>query len=235
MIKIRNVTKLYGDKKALDKVSFDVESGEIFAFIGHNGAGKTTLIKSICGIIEFDEGKILIDGKSIKDDPLECKKQMAYIPDNPELYEDMKAISYINFVCDMYGVPSDIRQRNIERFAKMFGMEEELGNNINSFSHGMKQKIALISALAHEPKILIMDEPFVGLDPKAIFDMKSLMKEIVKDGGTIFFSTHILDVAEKLCDRVAIVKNGRIVKVGDMKEVRGDKSLEKVFLELEAK
>ena len=235
MIKIRNVTKLYGDKKALDKVSFDVESGEIFAFIGHNGAGKTTLIKSICGIIEFDEGKILIDGKSIKDDPLECKKQMAYIPDNPELYEDMKAISYINFVCDMYGVPSDIRQRNIERFAKMFGMEEELGNTINSFSHGMKQKIALISALAHEPKILIMDEPFVGLDPKAIFDMKSLMKEIVKDGGTIFFSTHILDVAEKLCDRVAIVKNGRIVKVGDMKEVRGDKSLEKVFLELEAK
>lgn len=235
MIKIRNVTKLYGDKKALDKVSFDVESGEIFAFIGHNGAGKTTLIKSICGIIEFDEGKILIDGKSIKDDPLECKKQMAYIPDNPELYEDMKAISYINFVCDMYGVPSDIRQRNIERFAKMFGMEEELGNAINSFSHGMKQKIALISALAHEPKILIMDEPFVGLDPKAIFDMKSLMKEIVKDGGTIFFSTHILDVAEKLCDRVAIVKNGRIVKVGDMKEVRGDKSLEKVFLELEAK
>lgn len=235
MIKIRNVTKLYGDKKALDKVSFDVESGEIFAFIGHNGAGKTTLIKSICGIIEFDEGKILIDGKSIKDDPLECKKQMAYIPDNPELYEDMKAISYINFVCDMYGVPSDVRQRNIERFAKMFGMEEELGNTINSFSHGMKQKIALISALAHEPKILIMDEPFVGLDPKAIFDMKSLMKEIVKDGGTIFFSTHILDVAEKLCDRVAIVKNGRIVKVGDMKEVRGDKSLEKVFLELEAK
>ena len=235
MIKISNVSKFYGSKKALDKVSFEVKSGEIFAFIGHNGAGKTTLIKSICGIIDFDEGKILIDGKSIKDDPLTCKKKMAYIPDNPELYEDMKAISYINFVCDMYDVPAEIRKKNTERFAKMFGMEKELNSTINSFSHGMKQKIALISALAHEPKILIMDEPFVGLDPKAIFDMKTLMKEIVRSGGTIFFSTHILDVAEKLCDRVAIVKKGQIVKVGDMKEVRGDKSLEKVFLELEAK
>lgn len=235
MIKISNVSKFYGSKKALDKVSFEVKSGEIFAFIGHNGAGKTTLIKSICGIIDFDEGKILIDGKSIKDDPLTCKKKMAYIPDNPELYEDMKAISYINFVCDMYDVPAEIRKKNTERFAKMFGMEKELNSTINSFSHGMKQKIALISALAHEPKILIMDEPFVGLDPKAIFDMKTLMKEIVRSGGTIFFSTHILDVAEKLCDRVAIVKQGQIVKVGDMKEVRGDKSLEKVFLELEAK
>lgn len=235
MIKIRNVTKLYGDKKALDKVSFEVKSGEIFGFIGHNGAGKTTLIKSICGIIDFDQGDIFIDGKSIKRDPLECKKQMAYIPDDPELYEDMKAISYINFVCDMYDVPTDVREKNTERFAKMFGIEEELNNTINSFSHGMKQKVALIAALAHEPKILIMDEPFVGLDPKAIFDMKSLMKEITRNGGTIFFSTHILDVAEKLCDRVAIVKKGKIIKVGDMKEVRGDKSLEKVFLELEAK
>ena len=235
MIKVKNVTKLYGSKKALDKVSLEVKGGEIFAFIGHNGAGKTTLIKSICGIIEFDEGEILIDGKSIKDYPIECKKKMAYIPDDPELYEDMKAISFINFVCDMYDVPTKVREQNIERFAKMFGMEKELGNVISSFSHGMKQKIALIAALSHEPKILIMDEPFVGLDPKAIFDMKEIMRGIVKNGGTIFFSTHILDVAEKLCSRVAIVKRGKIVKVGDMKEIRGDKSLEKVFLELEAK
>lgn len=235
MIKIRNVTKLYGNKKALDKVSFDVNDGEIFGFIGHNGAGKTTLIKAICGILDFDEGEILINKKSIKTEPIECKKELAYVPDDPELYEDMKAISFINFVCDMYDVPAEVRERNIGRYAKMFGMEGELGNVIKSFSHGMKQKIALIAALAHEPKILIMDEPFVGLDPKAIFEMKEIMREIVKGGGTIFFSTHILDVAEKLCDRVAIVKNGKIVKVGDMKEVRGDKSLEKVFLELEAK
>lgn len=235
MIEIKNVTKLYGDKKALDKVSFTVNQGEIFAFIGHNGAGKTTLIKSICGIIDFDSGEILIDGKSIKNDPLACKKEMAYVPDNPELYEDMKAISFINFVCDMYDIPSNVREQNIKRFAKMFDIENELNNTIKSFSHGMKQKIALISALSHEPKVLIMDEPFVGLDPKAIYDMKSVMKELAKQGGTIFFSTHILDVAEKLCDRVAIVKKGKIIKVGDMKKVRGDTSLEKVFLELEAK
>ena len=230
MIKIKNVTKKYGDKK-----SFEVNSGEIFAFIGHNGAGKTTLIKSICGILDFDSGDIFIDGKSIKSDPIECKKKMAYIPDAPELYEDMKAISYINFVCDMYDVPVEARQQNIERLAKMFGMEKELGSVIKSFSHGMKQKIALIAALSHEPKVLIMDEPFVGLDPKAIFDMKEIMRDVVKKGGTVFFSTHILDVAEKLCSRIAIVKQGKIIKVGDMKEVRGDKSLEKVFLELEAK
>ena len=232
MIKIKDVCKNYGDKKALDKVSFEVKKGEIFAFIGHNGAGKTTLIKSICGIIDFDSGEILINGKSIRENPVECKKEMAYIPDDPELYEEMKAISFINFVCDMYGTPLDRRERNIERYAKMFGMESELNNVIKSFSHGMKQKIALIAALSHDPKILIMDEPFVGLDPKAIFDMKEVMRGIVKDGGTIFFSTHILDMAEKLCDRVAIVKKGKIVKVGSMKEVRGDKSLEKVFLEL---
>ena len=235
MIEIKNVSKWYGKKKALDKVSFVVNRGEIFAFIGHNGAGKTTLIKTICGILDFDEGKIMIDGKSIKDDPIECKKKMAYIPDDPELYEDMKAISYINFVCDMYDEPAEVRERTIMRYAEMFGIREELNNTIKSFSHGMKQKVALIAALSHEPKILIMDEPFVGLDPKAIFDMKEVMKEVVKDGGTIFFSTHILDMAEKLCDRVAIVKNGQIIKVGDMKKIRGDKSLEKVFLELEAK
>ena len=235
MIKIKGVSKYYGDKKALDNVSFEVKQGEIFAFIGHNGAGKTTLIKSICGILDFEEGEILIGGKSIKTDPLECKKKMAYVSDNPELYEDMKAISYINFVCDIYDVPTGVRERNVRRYAEMFGMEKELNNTISAFSHGMKQKIALIAALSHEPKVLIMDEPFVGLDPKAIFDMKEVMKRIVKDGGTIFFSTHILDMAEKLCDRVAIVKKGQLVKVGDMKKIRGDKSLEKVFLELEAK
>ena len=235
MIKIKGVSKYYGDKKALDNVSFEVNKGEIFAFIGHNGAGKTTLIKSICGISDFDEGEILIDGMSIKTDPLECKQIMAYIPDDPELYEDMKAISYINFVCDMYDVPVEVRERNVLRYASLFGMEKELGSTIRSFSHGMKQKVALIAALSHEPKVLIMDEPFVGLDPKAIFDMKEVMRGIVKEGGTIFFSTHILDMAEKLCNRVAIVKKGKIVKVGDMKKIRGDKSLEKVFLELEAK
>lgn len=235
MIKIKGVSKYYGDKKALNDVSLEVKQGEIFAFIGHNGAGKTTLIKSICGILDFEEGEILIDGKSIKTDPLECKKKMAYVSDNPELYEDMKAISYINFVCDMYEVPTETRERNIKRYAEMFGMGKELNNTISAFSHGMKQKIALIAALSHEPKVLIMDEPFVGLDPKAIFDMKEVMRGIVKDGGTIFFSTHILDMAEKLCDRVAIVKNGQLIKAGDMKKIRGDKSLEKVFLELEAK
>jgi ABC-2 type transport system ATP-binding protein len=235
MIDIKNVSKWYGKKKALDRVSFTVNRGEIFAFIGHNGAGKTTLIKAICGILDFDEGKILIDGKSIKNDPIGCKKKMAYIPDDPELYEDMKAISYINFVCDMYDVPTNVRKQNIMRYAEMFEMKEELNNTIKSFSHGMKQKVALIAALSHEPKILIMDEPFVGLDPKAIFDMKEIMKEVVKGGGTVFFSTHILDMAEKLCNRVAIVKNGQIIKIDDMKRIRGDKSLEKVFLELEAK
>ena len=235
MIKIKGVSKYYGDKKALDNVSFEVKQGEIFAFIGHNGAGKTTLIKSICGILDFEEGEILIDGRSIKTDPLECKKKMAYVSDNPELYEDMKAISYINFVCDMYDVPTEVRERNVKRYAEMFDMKRELNNTISAFSHGMKQKIALIAALSHEPKVLIMDEPFVGLDPKAIYDMKEVMKGIVKAGGTIFFSTHILDMAEKLCDRVAIVKKGQLVKVGDMKKIRGDKSLEKVFLELEAK
>ncbi len=235
MIKIKNVSKIYGEKKALDNVSFEVKKGEIFAFIGHNGAGKTTLIQSICGILDFDEGEILINGHSIKEDPFRCKKEMAYISDDPELYEDMSAVSFINFICDMYDVPTEVRKKNIEHYAKLFGIENDLGSEIKSFSHGMKQKVALIAALSHEPKILIMDEPFVGLDPKAIFDMKEVMKGIVKKGGTIFFSTHILDVAEKLCDRVAIVKKGRIVKVGGMKEIRGDKSLEKVFLELEDK
>ena len=233
MIEIKNVTKKYGSNVALKDVSFTVNDGEIFAFIGHNGAGKTTLIKAIVGIHKFDEGDILINGKSIKDKSLECKKEMAFVPDNPELYEQMKAIDFINFVCDIYEVPQDIREKNIKKYAKMFEIEDKLNDTIESFSHGMKQKVALISALAHNPKILIMDEPFVGLDPKAVFDVKEVMNEMIKEGKTIFFSTHILDVAEKLCSRVAIIKKGELVKVGNMEEIKGDKSLEKVFLDLE--
>ena len=233
MIEIKNVTKKYGSNVALKDVSFNVNDGEIFAFIGHNGAGKTTLIKAIVGIHKFDEGDILINGKSIKSEPVECKKEMAFVPDNPELYEQMKAIDFINFICDIYEVPQDIRERNIKKYAKMFEIEDKLNDTIESFSHGMKQKIALISALAHDPKILIMDEPFVGLDPKAVFDVKEIMNEMIKEGKIIFFSTHILDVAEKLCSRVAIIKKGELVKVGNMQEIKGDKSLEKVFLELE--
>lgn len=233
MIEIKNVTKKYGDIPAIKNITFDVNDGEIFAFIGHNGAGKTTLIKSIVGIHKFDEGDILINGKSIKDDPIACKKEMAFVPDNPELYEQMKAIDFIDFICDMYEVPQDIREKNIKKYAKMFEIEDKLNDTIDSFSHGMKQKIALISALAHDPKVLIMDEPFVGLDPKAVFDVKEIMNEMVKEGKIIFFSTHILDVAEKLCSRVGIIKKGELVKVGSMDEIKGDESLEKVFLELE--
>ena len=233
MLEIKNVTKKYGKNTAIKNVSFNVNEGEIFAFIGHNGAGKTTLIKSIVGIHKFDEGDILINGKSIKDDPISCKKEMAFVPDNPELYEQMKAIDFINFICDMYEVPQDIREKNIKKYAKLFEIENNLNDTIESFSHGMKQKIAIISALAHDPKILIMDEPFVGLDPKAVFDIKEIMNEMIKEGKIIFFSTHILDVAEKLCSRVAIIKKGELVKVGNMNEIKGDKSLEKVFLELE--
>ena len=217
MIEIKNVSKSYnGKKKALDNVSFKVNDGEIFAFIGHNGAGKTTLIKSMIGILDFDEGDILIDNKSIKTNTIECKKIMSYVPDNPDMYE----------------TPYEIRKNNIDKYAKMFELTDKLNNDISSFSHGMKQKVALIAALAHDPKILIMDEPFVGLDPKAVYDVKEIMKEMTKSGKTIFFSTHILDVAEKLCDRVAIIKNGKIVKIGKMKDIKGDESLEEVFLEL---
>ena len=233
MIEIKKVTKRYGDKKALDEVSFTVNDGDIFAFIGHNGAGKTTLIKSIVGIHDFDEGDILIDGMSIKEKPVECKKLMAFVPDNPETYEHMKAIDYINFICDMYEVDSKTREENIQKYSKLFGMEDKLNDTIDSYSHGMKQKIVLISALAHNPKILIMDEPFVGLDPKAVFDIKEVLNEMVKEKKIVFYSTHILDVAEKLCSRVAIIKNGEIVKSGSMKEIKGDKSLENVFMELE--
>lgn len=233
MIEIKNVTKKYGEKLALNNISFNVNDGEIFAFIGHNGAGKTTLIKSIVGIHEFDDGDILINGKSIKTNPVECKKDMAFVPDNPELYENMKAIDFINFICDMYEVDQTTREENIRKYANMFEIEGNLNDTINSFSHGMKQKVALISALAHNPKILIMDEPFVGLDPKAVFDVKEVMNEMIKEGKIIFFSTHILDVAERLCSKVAIIKNGELIKAGSMEEIKGDKSLEKVFLGLE--
>ena len=233
MIEIKNVSKTYnGKKKVLKNISFKIEGGEIFAFIGHNGAGKTTMIKCIMGILDFEEGDILVDNKSIKEEPLECKRIMAYVADNPDLYENMKAIDFINFICDMYEVSEDIRRENTLKYAKIFEIEDKLNDDISSFSHGMKQKIALIAALAHDPKVLIMDEPFVGLDPKAVYDMKEIMRDMAKDGKTIFFSTDILDVAEKLCDRVAIIKDGTIVKVGKMKDIKGDESLEQVFLEL---
>lgn len=233
MIEIKNVSKTYnGVKKTIKNVSFKVDGGEIFGFIGHNGAGKTTMIKSIVGILDFEEGDILINGKSIKSKPIECKMDIAYVPDNPDLYENMRVIDFINFICDMYEIDKDTRKKNVLKYAKMFEIDEKLGDDISSFSHGMKQKVALIAALSHDPKVLIMDEPFVGLDPKAVFDMKEIMRNMAKEGKTIFFSTHILDVAEKLCDRVAIIKSGEIVKIGKMKDIKGDESLEEVFLEL---
>lgn len=236
MIEIKNLTKSYvKGKKAVDNISFDVLDGEIFAFIGHNGAGKTTTIKSIVGILDFDCGNILINGKSIKDDAINAKKEIAYVPDNPDLYENMKAIEYINFICDMYEISKEERCKNIQKYSKMFEIDDKLDDEISSFSHGMKQKIALIAALSHNPSVLIMDEPFVGLDPKAVFDMKEIMKKMCKEKKTIFFSTHILEVAEKLCHRVAIIKDGKIVKIGKMKDIMGDESLEQVFLELEGK
>lgn len=233
MIEIKNVIKTYtGTKKALDDISFDVKNGEIFGFIGHNGAGKTTMIKSIVGILDFESGDILINNKSIKSNPIECKMEIAYVPDNPDMYENMRAIDFINFVCDMYNISKNEREEKVLEFARIFEIDDKLGNEINSFSHGMKQKVALIAALAHNPDILIMDEPFVGLDPKAVFDMKKIMHDMAKAGKTVFFSTHILDVAEKLCDRVAIIKGGKIVKIGKMKDIVNDESLEQVFLEL---
>lgn len=235
MIEIKNLTKIYNNKKVVDDISFTVNDKEIFAFIGHNGAGKTTSIKSIVGINDFDSGEILINGKSIKTQSLEAKKVIAYVPDNPDLYENMRAIDFINFICDMYEIDEEKRQNRILKYAKLLEIEDKLNDEISSFSHGMKQKIAIISALAHDPDILIMDEPFVGLDPKAVYDLKNIMKEMCQNNKTIFFSTHILDVAEKLCDRVAIIKNGKIVKVGKMKDIKGDESLETVFLELEDK
>lgn len=233
MIEIKNVTKKYGDKTAINNINFDIKDGEIFGFIGHNGAGKTTMIKSLVGILDFDDGDILINNKSIKEEPISCKLEMAYVPDNPDLYENMTAIDFINFVCDMYDTSANVRKKNIEKYSKMFEMENKLNDDISSFSHGMKQKVALIAALSHDPKVLIMDEPFVGLDPKASHDLKMMMREFCDNGGSIFFSTHVLEVAEKLCDKVAIIKEGKLIKSGTMDEVKGDSSLESVFLELE--
>ena len=233
MLKIENLTKSYGSKKAVDNLSLYIESGHIYGFIGHNGAGKTTTLKSIAGIMEFDEGNIYIDGKSIKDDSLACKSVMAYIPDNPDLYEYLTGVKYLNFIGDIYGVSQSERESRIKKYGDMFELTESLGEPISAYSHGMKQKLAVISALIHEPKLIIMDEPFVGLDPKASHLLKGLMRDLCDRGGAIFFSTHVLEVAEKLCDKIAIIKAGKLVVSGNTQEVIGDDSLEEVFLELE--
>ena len=233
MLKIEHLTKLYGEKKAVDDLSLHTEKGEIYGFIGHNGAGKTTTIKACCGILQFDSGEIWVDGVSVRDDPLSCKRKIAYIPDNPDLYDFMSGIKYLNFVADIFGVSQSDRQERIRRYADTFELTDDLAQPIGSYSHGMKQKLAIISALIHEPKLIIMDEPFVGLDPKASHTLKLLMRDICDRGGAIFFSTHVLEVAEKLCDKVAIIKGGRLIKSGTMEDVKGDESLESVFLELE--
>ena len=233
MLKIEHLTKTYGDKKAVDDLSLHIAPGEIYGFIGHNGAGKTTTIKSSCGILGFDSGEIYIDGVSIKENPLAGKAKLAYIPDNPDLYDFMTGIQYLNFVADVFGVPADERQKKIRELADAFEITDALAEAISSYSHGMKQKLAIISALIHSPKLIIMDEPFVGLDPKASHLLKQLMRKICDDGGAIFFSTHVLEVAEKLCDKIAIIKNGKLIQSGTVEEVRGDTSLEDVFLELE--
>lgn len=233
MLQIKNLTKRYGDKLAVDNLSLHIMPGEIYGFIGHNGAGKTTTIKACTGILNFEEGDILIDGVSIKEKPLECKKQIAYIPDNPDMYDFMTGNGYLNFIADIFGVPEEVRGELIDKYADAFEIKDNLGQLISEYSHGMKQKLAIISAWIHEPKLIIMDEPFVGLDPKASHILKQLMRKMCDDGGAIFFSTHVLEVAEKLCDKVAIIKGGRLVKAGIMEQVKGDESLESVFLDLE--
>ena len=233
MLKIENLTKTYGQKKAVDNLSLEIENGHIYGFIGHNGAGKTTTLKSIAGIMEFDQGNIYIDNKSIKEEPLACKKVMAYIPDSPDLYEYLTGIKYLNFIADVYGVSQAERTDRIKKYGDMFGLTDSLGEPISAYSHGMKQKLAVISALIHEPKLIIMDEPFVGLDPKASHLLKGLMRDLCDRGGAIFFSTHVLEVAEKLCDKIAIIKAGKLVVSGNTQDVIGDDSLEEVFLELE--
>jgi ABC-2 type transport system ATP-binding protein len=233
MLKITNLTKSYGDKKAVDKLSLHIAPGEIYAFIGHNGAGKTTTLKACMGILSFDEGKIEIGGFSIKENPIECKKITAYIPDSPEMYPFLSGISYLNFVADVFGVEAGKRAALIKKYTQLFDIEKDLATVIGAYSHGMKQKLAIVSAFIHEPRLIIMDEPFVGLDPKASHTLKEMMREHCENGGSIFFSTHVLEVAEKLCDRVAIIKGGKLVVSGDMSEVKGNTSLESVFLELE--
>ena len=235
MLKIEHLTKIYGEKKAVDDLSLHIRPGEIYGFIGHNGAGKTTTIKACCGILNFEEGNIQIDGISVKENPLECKKKLAYIPDNPDLYDFMTGIRYLNFIADIFGVNANDRQERIHKYADMFELTQDLAQPISAYSHGMKQKLEIISALIHEPKLIIMDEPFVGLDPKASHLLKETMHELCATGTAIFFSTHVLEVAEKLCDKVAIIKEGRLICSGTMEEVKGDASLEEVFLEMEEK
>lgn len=233
MLNIKNLTKSYGDKKAVDDLSLHIAPGEIYGFIGHNGAGKTTTIKACAGILQFDTGEIKIDGIDVKKDPIACKRRLAYIPDNPDLYEFMSGIKYLNFIADIFGVEKETRARRIARYGDIFGLTGDLSQPISAYSHGMKQKLAIISSWLHEPKLIIMDEPFVGLDPKAAHQLKEMMREHCDRGGAIFFSTHVLEVAEKLCDKVAIIKEGRLVTSGRMEQVKGDASLEDVFLELE--
>lgn len=232
MLKIINLSKSYKNKKAINNISMEVNKGEIFGFIGHNGAGKTTTIKSIVGIHNFEEGDILINSKSIKKYPVECKKEIAYIPDNPDLYEALTGIGYLNFIADIFQVDKMEREKKIKFYSEKFEMDKPLGDLISSYSHGMKQKLAIISALIHSPKILILDEPFVGLDPKAAFTLKEIMRDFCNNGGSIFFSTHVLEVAEKICDKIAIIKDGELVTCGEMEKVKGDKSLENIFMEM---
>lgn len=233
MLKINHLTKTYGEKKAVDDLNIHINPGEIYGFIGHNGAGKTTTLKSVVGILQFDQGEILIDGKSIQTDPLACKREIAYIPDNPDLYDYMTGIKYLNFIADVFGVSAQDRQTRIRKYADLFELTEDLAQPIAAYSHGMKQKLAIIAAWLHQPKLILMDEPFVGLDPKASHLLKEMMREVCDAGGAIFFSTHVLEVAEKLCDKVAIIKGGKLIRSGTMEEVKGDDSLETVFLELE--
>ena len=233
MLKIEHLTKAYGSKKAVDDLSLHIAPGEVYGFIGHNGAGKTTTIKSVAGILPFDSGRILVDGVDIAKDPIACKQRMAYIPDDPQLYAFMRGTEYLNFVGDIYGVGAAQRQERISIYAQAFDMTEDLGQAIGAYSHGMKQKLALMAAWLHQPRLILMDEPFVGLDPKAAHTLKGMMRTLCDQGGAIFFSTHVLEVAEKLCDKVAIIKDGRLIRSGTMEEVKGDESLESVFLEME--
>ena len=233
MLNIEHLTKIYGDKKAVDDLSLHIRPGEVYGFIGHNGAGKTTTLKSCCGILQFDSGSIRIGGKSITDEPIACKQMLAYIPDNPDLYEFLSGVKYLNFVADVYGVSAAERESRILHYADMFDLTADLAQPVSAYSHGMKQKLAVIAALIHEPKLIMMDEPFVGLDPTAAHQLKTIMRQHCDRGGAIFFSTHVLEVAEKLCNKVAIIKNGKLIAYGPMDEVRGDSSLETVFLELE--
>lgn len=232
MLVIKNYSKTYGDKKACDNVSLTVENGDIFGFIGHNGAGKSTTIKAVVGVMEFDEGEIFIDGHSVKDESIECKKVTAYIPDNPDMYEHLTGIQYLNFVADIFEIDGATRDERIKKYSNLFEITDSLGDLISSYSHGMKQKLAIISAFIHEPKLIVMDEPFVGLDPKASLILKNLMHEHCADGAAIFFSTHVLEVAEKLCNKIAIIKGGKIMATGATEELVGDKSLEDVFMEV---